>query len=138
MANFEDVLDITHVTLDSRLGCLNPNLPEDSDGVQMIKAAHETIEGVMRTEMGSVDFWKYFPTKDYRKVCRGQTKMAEITSKYLKMKQEQLEKQPDDRSVLAQFFKVPGATEKDVLGTVLDLLLAGIDTVSDSVASRLT
>lgn len=27
-------------------------------------AQHITLDGVMRTEMGSVDFWKYFP------VCR--------------------------------------------------------------------
>lgn len=77
--------NISHVTMDSRLGCLNPNLSPDSDAIQMIKAAHDTIDGVMRTEMGQMDFWQYFPTKHYRKLCRGQTKMAEITSKHIQV-----------------------------------------------------
>ncbi|KAI1287064.1 Mitochondrial cytochrome P450 -like protein [Halotydeus destructor] len=138
MTDFEDDLykwsleNICVVTLDTRLGCLNPNLAPDSDGVQFIKASHDTIEGVMHTETGQADLWKYYPTKSYRQVCRGQGKMAEIAMKYLKLKQESMDKQPDDRSVLANFFRVPEATEKDVLGAVLDLLMAGIDTTAFS------
>lgn len=73
--------------MDTRLGCLNPNLAPDSDANRLIKAAHLTIDGVMRTEMGQMDLWQKFPrlSRAYQKVVKGQTEMAVITEKYLKV-----------------------------------------------------
>lgn len=148
--------DITQVTMDTRFGCLQPNLPKDSEARLLIRAAHEVIEGIHNTELGASDLWRYFPTKYYRQLCEGEDTMAEIVARYLHKKLDEIRSQemtkgdkqqnaisasvqatvatstPND-TILGQFFKTNSdASFGDILGTVLDLMLAGIDTTAFS------
>lgn len=192
--------NITQVTMDTRMGCLQPNLPKDSEARMLIRAAHEVIEAIHKTEIGQTDFWRYYPTKIYRQLCDNEDIMAEIVSKYLRIKLDCMSKTalrqgagegtesetssssvtscplspPSTESgknlltstsasaasataspvssvssltssaagtsslaasetILGQFFKGNSdASFGDILGTVLDLILAGIDTTAFS------
>ena len=178
--------------MDTRLGCLQPNLPKDSEARTLIRAAHEVIEAIHKTEIGQTDFWRFYPTKIYRQLCHNEDIMAEIVSKYLRIKlgcmaktgprvggkgneipttsssvtscpvsqsmnsettsqKTLLSSSPltasaaaasssslasslaASETILGQFFKGNSdASFGDILGTVLDLILAGIDTTAFS------
>lgn len=113
--------------MDARLDSLRPDLPVDSDARQLIRASHYVIEAIHHTEIGTTDAWRFYPTKMYKQLCQNEDKMAEIVAKYLKKVQDE----PKDTAAY-QFFKNSKFCFSDVLGTVLDLLLAGIDTTSFS------
>ena len=146
--------NITHVTMDCRLGCLQPNLPADSEARKLIRAAHEVIEAIHKTEIGQTDLWRIFPTKTYRQLCKNEDIMADIVAKYLRIKLDSMQKSQQvsdsesggsvsptysisalaaNDTILGQFFKDSSdASFGDILSTVLDLILAGIDTTAFS------
>lgn len=129
--------DISQITLETRFGCLDPNISPDSDARKLIKAAHLVIEAVMNTEVGQTDAWRYFPTRMYRQLCTNEDLMAGIVSKVLKEKldgilSKNVENFGSKSGVINQFFSDPKTTFGDVLATVLDLMLAGIDTTAFS------
>ena len=165
--------NITQVVMDTRFGCLSPKLDKNSEARKVIRAAHEVIESIHKTEIGQSDLWRFIPTKTYRQLCRGEDVMAQIVSKYLKIKLQSMQKDmqveeqdknissslrksaavssaassssqvsssmlsssqnnPND-TILGQFFKTNSdASFGDILSTVLDLMLAGIDTTAFS------
>lgn len=84
--------NITQVTMDTRLGCLRPNLPKDSEARVLIRAAHEVIEAIHKTEIGQTDVWRFIPTRTYRQLCHNEDLMADIVSKYLRIKLASMEK----------------------------------------------
>ena len=53
------------VALNRRLGCLNPNLPEDSFQLSMIRNANLMFESVNEAEFG-LRLWRLFPTRSFR------------------------------------------------------------------------
>ena len=55
------------VALSKRLGCLEPNLPDDSIQMKMIKEVNILFESLNTTEMG-MKFWKLFRTPAFRKL----------------------------------------------------------------------
>lgn len=74
------------LTFDTELGSLNENLDSQSDVLELIKAAHDTHDAIMRTETVSSDLWQKVPTKDYRKLVAAQDVMANIVEKYLQVR----------------------------------------------------
>jgi hypothetical protein len=156
--------NVNYVCMDMRMGCLQPNLPTDSEARKLIRSSHEVIEAVHATEIGQTDLWRYFPTKMYRQLCNNQDIMADIVKKYLHEKLVELAErkigkeaaqlsadlQSDklktavaaaggitglsaSETILAQYFNTETDTSfGDLLGCVLDLILAGIDTTSFS------
>lgn len=118
---------ISLVTMDARLDSLRPDLPADSDARKLIRASHEVIEALHHTEIGTTDAWRFYPTRMYKQLCVNEDKMAQIVSKYIK------KVQADGKDTAAhQLFRNSNNSFGDVLGTVLDLLLAGIDTTAFS------
>lgn len=123
---------ICTIMLDTRIGCLGVNLSETSDPSRLIKAAHQTIHAVMKTELYST--WETRDTKDYKELVQGQDVMAEIVGKHLNARIKELESglvtSKDDNSLLAQFILNPEIDRKDLFAMILDNVLAGIDTTS--------
>ena len=113
--------------MDARLDSLKPDLPPESDARQLIRASHEVIEAIHHTEIGTTDAWRFYPTRMYKQLCVNEDKMAAIVSKYLK----KVQSEPKDTAAY-QLFRNSNNSFGDVLGTVLDLLLAGIDTTAFS------
>ena len=58
----------------------------------LIRAAHEVIEAIHKTEIGQTDLWRFIPTKTYRQLTRNEDAMAAIVSKYLKIKLDSMER----------------------------------------------
>jgi cytochrome P450 len=117
------------LALDSRLGCFDLSLNEESDALKLIKAAHETHEAVMRTEM--TNNWEKFETKDYKMLVSAQDCMTAIIDNYLEKKiNELLENDTKEKSVLSQFLNNEKVDKKDIFAMIVDLFLAGIDTTA--------
>lgn len=49
------------MALDTRLGCLEPNLSPDSEPQQIIDAAKYALRNVATLEL-KAPYWRYFPT----------------------------------------------------------------------------
>lgn len=49
------------VALDTRLGCLEPNLDANSEPIQLINAAKYALRNVATLEL-KAPYWRYFPT----------------------------------------------------------------------------
>lgn len=62
------LLAIALVGLDTRLGCLQKNLPPDSDAVKLINSVQTMFDGVHKLEAfsGNIQFWKLFPTPTWK------------------------------------------------------------------------
>jgi len=54
-------IGIGRVALDVRLGCLDPNLPTDSEPQKIIDAAKYALRNVAILEL-KAPFWRYVPT----------------------------------------------------------------------------
>ncbi len=123
---------ICSIMLDARIGCLGVDLSEESDPSRLIRAAHQTIHAVMKTELYSS--WQSRDTADYRELVQGQDVMAEIVGKHLKTRIRELESgvetDKNGDSLLAQFILNPEINRKDLFAMILDCVLAGIDTTS--------
>lgn len=65
-------LAVAVVGLDTRLGCLDPNLPVDSDGMKMINSVQTQFECMNKLEAlsGNLQFWKIFPTPTWRRFAK--------------------------------------------------------------------
>ena len=120
------------LALDSRLGCLNPDSDEKSDAKIMIRAAHETNEAVMKTEM--TDNWQTSDTKDYKMLASAQDSMTAIIDKHLNIRKNSLKTNgksvSNNKSFLSQFLDNPEVDQKDLLVMIEDMFLAGIDTTT--------
>lgn len=55
------------VALDTRLGCLSPNITPDSEAQKMIDAANTSLSVLPELEFG-IPFWKYFNTPKLKKL----------------------------------------------------------------------
>ena len=59
------------VGLNTRLGCLDPNLSHDSEAQKMIRAANATMTSMNDLTFG-LPFWKYFTTPTLRQLFDSQ------------------------------------------------------------------
>jgi cytochrome P450 family 49 subfamily A len=67
---------IAFVALDTRLGCLEPNLDPDSEPQLMINSLQTQINCVYKMEM-KLPLWKYVSTPTWRKFVKASDIFAE-------------------------------------------------------------
>lgn len=127
-------IGIGRVALDTRLGCLEPNLDPKSEPQQIINAAKYALRNVATLEL-KFPFWRYIPTPLWSKYVNNMNYFVEICMKYIqeathKMKQ----RTPAERDAMGE----PSLLERVILSEkdekiacvmALDLILVGIDTV---------
>lgn len=65
--NHWNIAAVGLVVLNRELGCLDPNLANDSEPMQLIQSANSIFESLNNTEAGA-DMWSFFPTTSYRKL----------------------------------------------------------------------
>lgn len=116
---------ICAIMLDTRIGCLEVNHDQNSEANRLIRAAHQTNDSVMRTEM--YEGWQKRPTKDYQNLSDAQDVMAEICEKHL---QKRIHSNDKPETILSQLIMDPKVDRKDLFALILDFVLAGIDTTS--------
>ncbi|XP_018333056.1 probable cytochrome P450 301a1, mitochondrial isoform X2 [Agrilus planipennis] len=130
---------IGKVALDVRLGCLDPNLPPDSEPQKIIDAAKYALRNVAILEL-KFPFWRFFPTPLWTRYVNNMNFFVEICSKYINAALERLKmktvKNEKDLSLVERILaKEPDTKTATILA--LDLILVGIDTISMAVCSIL-
>lgn len=125
---------IGRVALDTRLGCLEPNLDPKSEPQQIINAAKYALRNVATLEL-KFPFWRYFPTPLWSRYVNNMNYFVEICMKYIQEATAKMKSRtPAEREALGE----PSLLERVILSEkdekiacvmALDLILVGIDTV---------
>lgn len=125
------------VGLDTRLGCLQANLPADSDGSRMINCIQTQFDSIQKLEKfsGRIQFWKYFPTPTWKKFVNAADTFTEIAFKHINRSMEKLKEAGEDRdlTLLQSLILTKGMDVSSAMVVVTDMLGAGIDTTSNTV-----
>ncbi|XP_065369515.1 probable cytochrome P450 301a1, mitochondrial [Calliphora vicina] len=130
---------IGRVALDTRLGCLEPNLTPDSEPQQIIDAAKYALRNVATLEL-KAPYWRYFPTPLWSRYVKNMNFFVEVCMKYIKSATENLKiKGPCTNGEPSLLEKVILSQKDEKIATImaLDLILVGIDTISMAVCSML-
>lgn len=130
---------IGRVALDTRLGCLEPNLSPDSEPQQIIDAAKYALRNVATLEL-KAPYWRYFPTPLWTRYIKNMNFFVEVCMKYIGNATERLKHQGPSRDGEPSLLeKVIVAEKNEKVATImaLDLILVGIDTISMAVCSIL-
>ena len=128
--------------LDTRLGCLDPTLTEDSEQVKMINAV-STIFALSSDLDNSAQLWRYLPSKELNKYQKTLDIFKNIACKYIFASWNSIEARKasdisakDEPSLLEQFFN-NGVDKPTAVVMALDMMFAGIDTASHTVCFTL-
>ncbi|KAK7603222.1 hypothetical protein V9T40_003221 [Parthenolecanium corni] len=121
------------VCFDESLGCFEESEWNPKSRTSNLIKATETINGVVHRTDNELPLWKYFSTPAYRKFSWAHQYLESTALEFLGKKSKQLEensKPVKSLSLLDQFLQNKDLNEKDILGVMVDFLLAGIDTTS--------
>ncbi|KAL7643981.1 UNVERIFIED_CONTAM: hypothetical protein RMT77_005994 [Armadillidium vulgare] len=131
------------VALNRRLGCLNPNLPSDSEQEKLINSVNNMFELLNIIEI-EFPWWRYIPSPSFKKLKETHEFVTSIVySRILETEKELLTKIKDggrtdkELTLLETLLQTEGLTRKDVMTFMLDMIFAGIDTTSHTVAFTL-
>ncbi|CAB3372379.1 Hypothetical predicted protein [Cloeon dipterum] len=131
---------IALVALDTRLGCLRNNLPDDSEPQRMIDSVHQMLQCLHSLEMGNTTLWTFVSTPTWRKFASTLDYFTAVALKYVNEAIERSKKIPTEdenkMSVLERFLKRdPNPTRAVIMA--LDMLMAGVDTTSHALTNLL-
>ncbi|XP_042871051.1 probable cytochrome P450 301a1, mitochondrial isoform X2 [Penaeus japonicus] len=123
------------ISLNRRLGCLDPELPPDSEQMRCFRAAQSLMNSVFECEQ--TQLWKFYRTKSFRTMQESLKILTEVCDKTLRELKEGIEKQnttDSDRSLcmIEQLLLKPHLSHKDVVTFMIDLIPGGTETVMNS------
>ncbi|CAK1553639.1 unnamed protein product [Leptosia nina] len=97
---------------------------------KIISAAFGSNSGIMKLDKGVM--WKLFTTPLYRKLAKSQEYLEKVSKDILlkKLNYYAINSESNDSSLLSSFMQLPGVDVKDIVGMMVDILMAGIDTTS--------
>ncbi|KAK7086329.1 hypothetical protein SK128_002128 [Halocaridina rubra] len=131
---------VSLVALNRRMGCLDPNLTNDSEPMSLIKHINNINDALNDTEF-SAQLWRIYPNAAYRKLQKSHDKFLRIVDQNIQETGARLlAKKPnseDDVTLIETLLLTNGLTRKDVVTLILDMLLAGIDTTAHTIAFAL-
>ncbi|GLV43434.1 Cytochrome P450 301a1 [Carabus blaptoides fortunei] len=130
---------ICAIGLDKRLGLLDSNLSPDSQEQTFINDVLEFF--ILMNELDvKVSLWKFYSTPTWKRYVKILDRIVDFQKKNMDEAIEQLKKQDGverkqaEMSILEQLLK---KDKKIALAMIFDMLLAGIDTTSRTVAAAL-
>lgn len=138
---------IMKLCIDHELGCLNATGGEIfnevmKDGERIFQAAMDFFEAQHELYYG-LNYWKYFETRPYRKLCDSQDTIHDIASKYIDVALNDLKARRDNPqasvahdSLLQTLFKA-GFSESEIKSTIVDFVSGGIYTVANTMTMTL-
>ncbi|CAL1269136.1 unnamed protein product [Larinioides sclopetarius] len=137
--NFQDLAyrmaleGVYMMSLDTRLGCLDPNLQENTAASDMILSVKLLFEAFHELFYG-LPFWKWWETESYKKLDKAESLMYEATSRQIQEVIEKLRNDPDDdeEGVLRTLIKNKQLTDQQLIVSVIDLISGGIFTVANA------
>merc|ERR1719259_1096358 len=129
---------IGYVSLDRKLGCLERDLAPDSDQLKIIELVNKLFAAMNKTEM-SVHIWKFWRTKALVELETVHNELLSIVDVYIedsmrKLEEKQARGAEVEYSVLDTYLKTEGLSKSDVATMIMDMIFAGIDTTSHTVA----
>ncbi|KAK4317345.1 hypothetical protein Pmani_011567 [Petrolisthes manimaculis] len=128
------------VALNRRLGCLAPNLTEESGPMKLINLVNSIFSLLNSVEMEN-PLWKIFPTKPFRELKKKHYEFLRIADENIQETEASLmaKKQDSDEelTLMESLLTNPGLSRKDVVTLILDMLFAGIDTTSHTMGFTL-
>ncbi|XP_018568722.1 probable cytochrome P450 301a1, mitochondrial [Anoplophora glabripennis] len=130
---------IGRVSLDVRLGCLDPNLSPESEPQKIIDAAKYALRNIAILEL-RFPFWRYFPTSIWTKYVKNMDYFIEVCMKHIDAAMEKLKTKTvlDEKELsLVERILANEPDPKTAYILALDLILVGIDTISMAVCSIL-
>ncbi|XP_045611065.1 probable cytochrome P450 49a1 [Procambarus clarkii] len=131
---------VASVALNRRLGCLDPNIAEDSEPMKMIKLVNVLFHSLNDAEF-SAHLWKVFPTPSFKRLKNSHQEFLEIADRNIRETETELLAKPagegQEVTLMEALLLKPGLTRKDVVTLILDMLFAGIDTTSHTLAFAL-
>ncbi|XP_072941563.1 cytochrome P450 CYP12A2-like [Epargyreus clarus] len=125
------------VALGGRLNCFDPNLPQDSPARQLIQVVHDVF-----TVAEQLDFrpsmWRYIHTPLFKKAMKLYEHQMKISKYFIGKAMEQLQlkdqKSDDEKGILEKLLEI----DEDVAVIMAsDMLLAGVDTASNTMTATL-
>ncbi|XP_008552208.1 cytochrome P450 302a1, mitochondrial isoform X2 [Microplitis demolitor] len=108
---------------------------EDSRSSKLIDAALTSNSAILKLDNG-LQLWRYVNTPLYKKLYASQKFMEEVAIDLVNKKINDMKSKPafENESLLEIYLKNENLDVKDVVGMACDMLLAGVDTTSYSVA----
>ncbi|XP_023726868.1 probable cytochrome P450 301a1, mitochondrial [Cryptotermes secundus] len=128
---------IVYIALDTRLGCLDADLAPDSEPQKMINYTQVQFECVHKLET-KFPVWKYVSTPTWRKFVKASDVCAEFSLKYINQAMERLKAMtevPDRELTVLEKLLITDPDPKTAMVMALDMMEAGIDTVTNSIKS---
>ncbi|KAG0721974.1 putative cytochrome P450 49a1 [Chionoecetes opilio] len=124
------------ISLNQRLGCLDPSLPTGSGPEHVIAAARDFMTAIKECETGS-KLWKLYPTKMFKQLQKSMDMLKETCNGVLEeiesKMQTKLEENPGARlTMVEQLLSQRDLSRKDVITFMIDLIPGGTDTVSNN------
>ncbi|XP_065345992.1 uncharacterized protein LOC135943381 [Cloeon dipterum] len=127
---------IALIALDTRLGCLEPNLAKGSEAQRMIDAVVAGFDLMFDLEF-KIPFWKFMNTPTWKKFVKCEEEILEISHKYVERAMNKMgdlnAPETPEMSVLQRMLKRSPNAKRAVI-TGMDIILAGVDTTSNSAA----
>ncbi|XP_069355066.1 cytochrome P450 302a1, mitochondrial isoform X2 [Maniola hyperantus] len=104
---------------------------------KVVAAAFDSNSGIMKLDKGIL--WRLFKTPLYRKLVKSQEYLEKICMEILLNRINFYEKDIDDseKALLDAFIRLPNIDMKDLIGVMVDILMAAIDTTSYSTSFAL-
>ncbi|XP_045624921.1 probable cytochrome P450 49a1 isoform X2 [Procambarus clarkii] len=129
------------VALNRRLGCLDPNIAADSEPMKLIKLANEFFSSLSEVEFSS-HLWMLVQTPSFRRLKKTHEEFLEIADKNIRETEAALQARTasggqGEMTLMEALLLKPGLSRKDVVTLILDMLIAGIDTTSHTLAFTL-
>ncbi|XP_071539347.1 probable cytochrome P450 301a1, mitochondrial [Panulirus ornatus] len=129
------------MVLNRRMGCLDPDVAQDSDPMRFITIATDHLSAMHDTLM-TLPFWKLYRTSSYKRLEKTHHSLLQIADRNIRKAEEALlSKDPDegedDFSLLQTLLLTPGLTHKDVYTYMFDLLSGSIHTTSHTIGFTL-
>jgi len=131
---------IATIFLDAKLGCLEENLPADSDTNRLIKAVDVALGQDASELAGGMPIWKYIATPSYKRFDKASDEIYNVSKKYIdeaiekSQNSESAKRNDDEMSVLEKLIKKCGPNSQIPLVMAQDAIMAGIDTTGNTTA----
>ncbi|KAL0278225.1 UNVERIFIED_CONTAM: hypothetical protein PYX00_000103 [Menopon gallinae] len=130
---------IAYIALDTRLGCLVDRLEPDSRAQLLIAAVADMFDLFYRLDFVP-SVWRHVSTKNWRKFVKTMDNITGFAYEIVSGKMNELQSRKDDgdapKSVLEALLH--SKNPEYAFGMAVDMLIAGIDTTSNTTGTALT
>ncbi|XP_034943808.1 cytochrome P450 302a1, mitochondrial [Chelonus insularis] len=127
------------VAFDATIDSFSPEeMQENSRSSRLIDAALTSNSVILKLDNGP-QLWRFFETPMYKKLSSSQQYMEKFAVEMVNLKVKQMKERSnkDNASLLELYLQNGDVDTKDVVGMACDMLLAGIDTTTYSIAYAL-